>query len=612
MSEEKLLELYRLAEKKGDKSLQIMALEKIKEIRNPGYSDLSPIPASGFGETVPPTEKESSPVLGSLEAAGTLATGATGGSIGYIGGFLEQLYKEISVGNFGSPEAAARIAETAGKRSAQLTYMPKTETGQEIVGAIGEAAGALPPVIGTPAITGLPASAATMAVQERLKRKLGSRIIDEKTNLPTGDFQKSLDRAGVDFSIIMDDVDNVPEFSNRATSDQIVDSIIKKKINTGSGNSALHDKMLVDGNIVKDDLGSQAVRQGFREGDVASAKNANKQTRNLMRKMNEMKRQIEAESSKALDFRPSDIPGEELLNRFNVVKDEGLSLSKQLSDISKNKLKGKVIDSSGVEKSVIDSLDSLGMDIPNEILMDTTQLKNYLSDKKVFEGTDISKDKSSQKVIRDVVDILTENGAEADKAHRVKRQIDTMIDWKKKSFEGLSDTGKNFAKSVRRSINDSIREISPEYARVNDELSSIFKVMEDFTDAIPKKIDLDSATGAAAAGQELRKLLTNYSSRNNLRDSIKAIDNLAGRYGYDSPIDINKLVQFNNTLDDRFSATPRGGFQGSIESAIRDPKQAAKDKAAEKLFGVYEAIRGFKQVTDEEAFNVMQELLSRD
>jgi hypothetical protein len=370
--------------------------------------------------------------------------------------------------------------------------------------------------------------------------------------------------------------------------------------------------MLVDGNIVKDDLGSQAVRQGFREGDVASAKNANKQTRNLMRKMNEMKRQIEAESSKALDFRPSDIPGEELLNRFNVVKDEGLSLSKQLSDISKNKLKGKVIDSSGVEKSVIDSLDSLGMDIPNEILMDTTQLKNYLSDKKVFEGTDISKDKSSQKVIRDVVDILTENGAEADKAHRVKRQIDTMIDWKKKSFEGLSDTGKNFAKSVRRSINDSIREISPEYARVNDELSSIFKVMEDFTDAIPKKIDLDSATGAAAAGQELRKLLTNYSSRNNLRDSIKAIDNLAGRYGYDSPIDINKLVQFNNTLDDRFSATPRGGFQGSIESAIRDPKQAAKDKAAEKLFGVYEAIRGFKQVTDEEAFNVMQELLSRD
>jgi hypothetical protein len=153
MSEEKLLELYRLAEKKGDKSLQIMALEKIKEIRNPGYSDLSPIPASGFGETVPPTEKESSPVLGSLEAAGTLATGATGGSIGYIGGFLEQLYKEISVGNFGSPEAAARIAETAGKRSAQLTYMPKTETGQEIVGAIGEAAGALPPVIGTPAIT---------------------------------------------------------------------------------------------------------------------------------------------------------------------------------------------------------------------------------------------------------------------------------------------------------------------------------------------------------------------------------------------------------------------------------------------------------------------------
>ena len=84
------------------------------------------------------------------EVALTLGTGVTGGAIGTVGGTLEQLPKELASGEFGTPEAAERIAGQAHKRAGQLTFEPRTELGRERVGQLGEALAplaALPPII---------------------------------------------------------------------------------------------------------------------------------------------------------------------------------------------------------------------------------------------------------------------------------------------------------------------------------------------------------------------------------------------------------------------------------------------------------------------------------
>lgn len=76
--------------------------------------------------------------LGLGETALSAATGATGGTLGMLGGTLGQAGREILSGNFGTPEAAQRISQNAAEGAADLTYAPRTQTGQEYTQALGE------------------------------------------------------------------------------------------------------------------------------------------------------------------------------------------------------------------------------------------------------------------------------------------------------------------------------------------------------------------------------------------------------------------------------------------------------------------------------------------
>lgn len=76
--------------------------------------------------------------LGLGETALSAATGATSGTLGMLGGTLGQAGREILSGNFGTPEAAQRISQNAAESAADLTYAPRTQTGQEYTQALGE------------------------------------------------------------------------------------------------------------------------------------------------------------------------------------------------------------------------------------------------------------------------------------------------------------------------------------------------------------------------------------------------------------------------------------------------------------------------------------------
>ncbi|HFD0357494.1 TPA: glycoside hydrolase family protein [Acinetobacter nosocomialis] len=91
--------------------------------------------------------------LGLGETALSAATGATGGTLGMIGGTIGQAGREILAGNFGTPEAAQRISQNAAEGAADLTYAPRTQTGQEYTQALGEVSEPL--VALTPALSEL-------------------------------------------------------------------------------------------------------------------------------------------------------------------------------------------------------------------------------------------------------------------------------------------------------------------------------------------------------------------------------------------------------------------------------------------------------------------------
>lgn len=92
-------------------------------------------------------------LIGAGEAALTLGTGLVGGILGAGGGALAGAGREMLAGEFGTPEAAERIAQTSGTGAKALTYEPRAQGGQRAVQALGEMAEdtgltTLPPVLG--------------------------------------------------------------------------------------------------------------------------------------------------------------------------------------------------------------------------------------------------------------------------------------------------------------------------------------------------------------------------------------------------------------------------------------------------------------------------------
>ena len=112
-------------------------------------------PTSEQPKQTPAEQSLGQKVLGAGETALTLGTGVIAAPIASLVGTLGQAGREIVGGDFGSPEAAQRIAQATEQAGQDYTYQPRTQAGREQLQAVGEALSpleSLPPVIGGLAI----------------------------------------------------------------------------------------------------------------------------------------------------------------------------------------------------------------------------------------------------------------------------------------------------------------------------------------------------------------------------------------------------------------------------------------------------------------------------
>ena len=493
------------------------------------------------------------------------------------------------------------------------------EIGREVGGEGGAVVGAIAaPLAGVGVVQG--GKAILGKVAERLGRN--SSLISPETGLPSPAFEKALKKRGFDFGSIVDDADNLPVVSGNSSPDDVVEQIIKRKLLNRSTDDALAGLKLEGNKIAADELGSEAIRQGFRPGDVAASKAMNKATKREAMRMLKMNRQILANTSKTEEFRPTDVVGEKVMERFNFIRGKADALRSELDQIAKGSsaaderllpsgstsqgLKGLEINAAKVEDTLNSELSNLNIEIPQGM-----NVIEALARKGAFDGSQISADKTSQRVIKSVVKLLSEPGSDASRAHNLKRQLDTMLDFNKKSSQGLTDAGKKVAMSVRRSLNDVIREVNPRYAKVNDELSRSLETMNNFQKVLGPSIDVFDSGANAAVGQDLRGLLSNRKSRVKLDNAIKAIDSTAKDLGGNFDVNVRNLVQFANTLDNRFGAVADTSLKGELTSSIQQAARGqagAVDLAVQKLAQEAEKMRG---VNDTNALNTLHRILKR-
>ena len=571
-----------------------------------------------------PKQSEEQKLMGTNvdETLLTMASGAIAEPIAGLAGIAQTLNP------FAEPGAGAQAVEAT--REA-LTFQPKTQEGQQtletvagVVEPVGKAISATENAMGdfafdltgSPEIATLAKSTPTILMELLGLRALGglkkgTTLIDD-VGEATPALRNALKKQGLEFenlsaqarSVIPNKIEGsilpIKESVKGSTEQALI-----QQIKSGASDNSLAGLRIVNDKIVPDAAALSAIKQGFREGTVQNIKVATDATKEKMRLMLSDMRRIKANEKLESVLRPSNRVGDALIDRLDLVRRKANQARTELNDIAPNVLKGKKIDPKPIVSTLEKSLDDLdvrlveganGVPIPD------------------FVGSIISKNKPAQRAIKDAIDLLAEGGApDALRFHKLKRQFDDMIDFKKKGSQGLSKAGEGVLRDLRSALNNSVREISPEYARVNDIISSSLDAFDNLQKSAGTSIDIFGQGGGKALGTKLRTLMGNAQNRINLENSVGELDAIAKRLGGSFNDDVADLARFANVLDDRFGATARTSFRGDIEAANM---QTLKDGMPRTLFeaGSKAAEKGFEKlrgVNDFNAFNAMDELLKR-
>lgn len=135
----------------ADKAGDTDAARKLSAVISRARQNISnQIPGTVVAETVPQYVEPSigQQIVGAGETALALGTGATGGTVGMIGGALKGLAEQILSGKFGTQEATRLVEQEAAKGAQALTYAPRGEAGQEMTRQAGEfLSNVIPPFI---------------------------------------------------------------------------------------------------------------------------------------------------------------------------------------------------------------------------------------------------------------------------------------------------------------------------------------------------------------------------------------------------------------------------------------------------------------------------------
>lgn len=563
-------------------------------------------------------------VQAGFEPLRTLATSAVAEPAAGLAG-LAQAINPLS-----QPGAGAQAVEDVRRA---ITVTPESEAGKQGLATFGEA---IKPVVepiskglqaisdfvyektGSPALAAATATAPT-AIAEIIglgalrKVRAGTQLIDD-AGRPTKALSKALNKQGLTYENLTPEAKKaIPNVapkalipSPKAEVTGVAENALVRQIKSGARDDALAGLKVVGNTVQVDRLGQAAIKQGFEPGFVQAVKTATPQTKRAMDEMLTTMERITKNRRLALETRPTDVVGNEVLSRVNFIRDKANSARIQLNDIAKTQLKGKPIDPEPVLNQLTKSLDDIGVSLEPSVSG---------IPKPVFTGSMISKDRTSQRVIKDLIDLMGEGGApDALRFHEMKRQLDAIIDFRKKSAGGLTDAGKNVLKDVRTSLNQSLRASNQQYADVNDVLSTSLTSLQDFEKAVGPSIDVFAEGANKAIGTDLRGLLSNRKTRINLDNALNGLDETATTLGGKFDVNYKDLSLFANGLEDRFGAVAKTSFQGGIESAIgvagRAAEQGATAAAREATLGAAkkfsERLRG---VNDYEAFQSMRDLI---
>lgn len=287
--------------------------------------------------------------------------------------------------------------------------------------------------------------------------------------------------------------------------------------------------------------------------------------------------------------RPADIAGEVVQERLGLISRTRQRLGRSL-DIEVNKIGPKPVDVTPAYNDFFAALRDEG------VVLDGFSPN--------FSGSSFEQIGATEKLLKDVLKRIESVEPNALQLHRLKRYLDKLVFTGKQAEGGVDGDAVRIVKALRHGVDQTLDNTFPSYKAINDELSTVIQTMNQVNDAMPRKVDLDAPGSAAALGQEARKLMSNYASRQLLANSFDQIDEVAAKYGANVNSSVRDLAVFAKHLDESFEPVAKTGFraevtQGASAAARGEGQNWFLGRMAERFFGP----------DKEEALSALEELL---
>ena len=357
--------------------------------------------------------------------------------------------------------------------------------------------------------------------------------------------------------------------------------------------------------VVPDNLASDAIKQGWKDGAVASIKAASDQDRTAMTKMlNIFKLGQKSDSFRAMN-RPADILGDAVQSRIDYIADANKKAGKAIDRIAQTRLRGKPVDYDPAVNSFLDELGSIGVKV---------ELDDKGVAKAILQGSDIQGDKAAKRILDSVLERLsTVNAPDAYGVHTAKRFIDTQVNYGKKNLANpLTQQAERALKNLRRGLNEALGEQTPVYKAANDKYADTITALNDLQKAAGTSIDFDAPSANKALGTAMRKLTSNYGTRATLIDSLDQANQVATKYGMKLDDDVVNQLIFVNELDRMFGAVADTSLKGQVSQAMETGLDIARGNVASRAVNLLaEQAQNLRGVNKDNAIKAMEEILKR-
>jgi hypothetical protein len=571
------------------------------------------------GQYIEPPAQRPEPTLqdtlkGIDETILAIGTGATTGAGGMVRGTLTQLAQEISSGQFGTPEAAKRIEEAAMKSAAEYTYKPRTQEGQQMTQAVGEFAGRyLAPLAGATgelAAAGQAARQAGPIMPTTAAGAPGGMGVRPGPEAPGGVGARPGPQGGMG-------VRSAPRPEEIKIPQQLA-ATQQRGVSTRAAKLAEEPynienaSVFIQGpkgseKIITDQLAENYIRQGGRPGIVAAIKAGSDADRRAGLQMMDLYKAIQSNEEKRALLRPTDVIGRTIDKRVKFLVDSQNKSGQEIDRIANDVMKKQPVNYWPAISEFEAALDKLGIKT-----MDITRggvKKRVVS----LRGSDVEGDAGASKILNTVLRRMFDTDAPktAFDVHRLKRYLDTQINYGPRRANALTAQAERVIKDLRRGLNSALGKQFPEYAAANAQYADSIGALNDFQKSIGSQIDLKSENADKSLGTASRKLLSNYSSRVSLMDSLDLMEQVAARYGLNIKDSVINQVIVANEIDRMFGTTADTSLKGIMQNVERGVDIARSDALTAALKIAKEGIDKSRGINEENAIAALEELLRR-